>query len=74
MCMLRLSTAINGKIISNYPDFGDAMYRLLFNQAIFPRIQNSQRKTLNLLFCRCGLLDNFRKFEKFQTKHFVPKS
>ena len=72
MCMLGLSSAIKGKIISHYPDSGDAMYRLLFNQAIFPRIQNSQQKAFNLLFCRCGPLGNFRKFEKFQTNHFVP--
>ena len=48
------------------------MRRLLFNQVIFPRNQNSQQKTFNLLFCRCEPLGNFRKFEKFQTKHFVP--
>ena len=72
MCMLGLSSVIKGKIISHYPDIGDAMCRLLFYQVIFPRIQNSQQKTFNLLFCRCEPLGNFRKFEKFQTKHFVP--
>ena len=72
MCMLGLSLAIKGKIISRYPDSGDAVYRLHFNQAIFPRIQNSQQKAFNLLFCRCEPLGNFRKFEKFQTNHFVP--
>ena len=72
MCMLGLSSAIKGKIISHYPDFGDAMYRLLVNQVIFPCIQNSQQKTFNFLFCRCEPLGNFRKFEKFQTNHFVP--
>ena len=72
MCMLGLSSAIKGKIISHYPHSCDAIYRLPFNQAIFPCIQNSQQKTFNLLFCRCEPLGNFRKFEKFQTKHFVP--
>ena len=72
MCMLGLSSAIKGKIISHYPDGGDAMYRGLINQAIFPRIQNSQQKAFNLLFCRCEPLGNFRKFEKSQTNHFVP--
>ena len=48
------------------------MCRLLFNQVIFPCIQNSQQKTFNLLFCKCEPLGNFRKFEKFQTNHFVP--
>ena len=72
MCMLGLSSAIKGKIISHYPDIGDAMCRVLFDQVIFPRIQNSQQKTFNLLFCRCEPLGNFRKFEKFQTNHFVP--
>ena len=72
MCMLALSSAIKGKIISHYPDSGDTMYRLLFNQAIFPRIQNSQQKAFNLLFCRCEPLGNFRKFEKFQANHFLP--
>ena len=72
MCMLGLSSAIKGKIISHYPDSGDAMYRLLFNQANFPRSQNSQQKSFNLMFCRCEPLGNFRKFEKFQTNHFVP--
>ena len=47
------------------------MYRFLFNQAIFPRIQNSQQKTFNLLFCRCEPLGNFRKFAKYQANHFV---
>ena len=70
--MQGLSSAIKLKIISHYPESGDAMYRLLFNQAIFPRIQNSQQKTFNLLFCRCEPFGNFRKFEKFQTNHFVP--
>ena len=68
----KIVSAIKGKIISHYPDIGDAMCRLLFNQVIFPRIQNSQQKTFNLLFCRCEPLGNFRKFEKFQTNHFVP--
>ena len=72
MCMLGLSSAIKGKIISQCHDSGDAMYRLLFNQTIFPHIQNSQQKIFNLLFCRCEPLGNFRKFEKFQTNHFVP--
>ena len=72
MCMLGLSSVIKGKIISHYPDIGDAMCRLLFNQVIFPRNQNSQQKSFNFLFCRCEPLGNFRKFEKFQTKHFVP--
>ena len=57
-------------IISHYLDSGDAVYRL--HQAIFPRIQNSQQKTFNLLFCICKPLGNFSKFEKFQTNHFVP--
>ena len=72
MCMLGLSSVIKGKIISHYPDIGDAMCRFLLNQVIFPHIQNSQQKTFNLLFCRCEPLGNFRKFEKFQTNHFVP--
>ena len=46
--------------ISHYPDSGDAMYRLLFNQ------------DFNLLVWRCEKLANFRKFEKFQTNHFLP--
>ena len=48
------------------------MCELLFNQVIFPHIQNLQQKTFNLLFCRCEPLGNFRKFEKFKTNHFVP--
>ena len=72
MCMLGLFSAINGKIISHYPDSSDAMYRLLFNQAIPPRIQNSQPKSFNLLFCRCEPLGNLKKFEKFQKNPFVP--
>ena len=48
------------------------MCELLFNQVIFPHIQNLQQKTFNLLFCRCEALGNFRKFEKFRTNHFVP--
>ena len=72
MCMLGLSSVIKGKIISHYLDIGDKTCRLLFNQVIFRRIQNSQQKTFNLLFCRCEPLGNFRKFEKFQTNHFVP--
>ena len=72
MSMLTLSLAIKGKIISHYPDSGDAMYKLLFNPAILPTIQNSQQKTFKLLFYRCEPLGNFRKFEKFQANHFVP--
>ena len=42
MCILGLFSAIKGKIISHYPDSGDTMQRLPFNQAIFPRIKNLQ--------------------------------
>ena len=62
MCMLGFSSAIKGKIISHYLDIGEAMYRLFFNQVVFPRIQNSQQKIFNLLFCRCEPLSNFIKF------------
>ena len=71
MCMLGLPSAIKGKIIFLYPDSGNAMHRLLFNQAFLPRIQNSQQKNLNLLFCGCKPLGNVRKFEKFETNLFV---
>ena len=35
MCMLGLSSAKKGKIISNCPESGDAMYRLFFNQPTY---------------------------------------
>ena len=72
MCMLGLSLPIKGKIISYYPDSGYVMYKLLFNPAILPHIQNSQQKTFKLLFYRCHPMGNFRKFENFQANHFVP--
>ena len=68
MRMLRLSSAMKGKIVSHYHSSGDVMYRLLFNQTILPRIQNSQQK----MFCRCEPLSNFRKLQKFERSHFVP--
>ena len=72
MCMLGLFSAIKENIISHYPNSSDAMYRLRFNRTIFPRIQNSQQKSFNLLFCRCEPVGHFRKFEKFQANHLVP--
>ena len=72
MCILGLSSSIKEKVISHYPDSGGAMHRHLFNQAIFSCIKNLQQKIFNLLFCRCKPLGNFRKFEKFQTNHYVP--
>ena len=72
MCILGLSSAIKGKIISHYPDSGDAMPRLFFNQDMFPHFKNLQQKIFNLLFCRCEPLGNFRNFGKFQTNRFVP--
>ena len=71
MCMLGFSSAVKGKIVSNYLDNDDAMHRVLFNQTILPRIHNLQHTFFNLLFCVCEPLGNLRKIEKCQTNYFV---
>ena len=47
MCILRLSSAIKGKIICHYLDIGDAMYRLFLIRLFFhaSRIHNKKLST-----------------------------
>ena len=53
ICILALSTVVNRKICSLYPDFGHEKYKLLFNQEIHPR---HALPTLLLLFVSYLLL------------------
>ena len=57
ICVLALSSVINHKIISYYPDFGSIKHKLLYNQHIDPRppLESSNSSpVINILFCREG--------------------
>ena len=72
ICVLALSSVINHKIISYYPDFGSIKHKLLYNQHIDPRppLESSNSSpVINILFCREGPMTSGHEFIP---NHFVP--
>ena len=66
LCILALSSVINRRIQTFYPDFGVHKYKLFFNQTIQPRCFVSSAENINM-FCREG-----SQLTPFQPNHFVP--
>lgn len=73
MCMLALSTIVNKKIETIYPDTDD-LYSSVFNGIIFPRPAETIDATvvdkISILWSRIGELQ--KKKGKFSANHFVP--
>ena len=69
--VLALSSVVNRKICTYYPDFGSLKYKLLFNQQIDPRppVKPSNGSIINILFCREGPMSSG---VTFTPNHFVP--
>ena len=72
MCLLGLSSALKGQVLSFYPDVGDFNHKHLFNCHITPRTSSINQKCFRILFCRNEPFGTFVKSAKFQSNHFVP--
>ena len=55
-------------IFTYYPDFGQAIYKLIFNQELKPRPYSRLVLSIHILFCRNGKCN---ANEPFQPDHFV---
>ena len=68
-CILSLSSVIKRSIITCYPDFGIAKYRVVFNQKVWPRCKDNCFVPFRILFCG---LSNVEKNTNFCPSHYVP--
>ena len=62
LCILSLSSVIKRSIITCYPDFGIAKYRVVFNQKVLPRCKDNCFVPFRILFCG---LSNVKKIPTF---------
>lgn len=71
LCILALSTVVCRKIVTLFPDCGDAMQKVLRSSMIFPRQECVSDTPLYILHCK---LDRLLQIPKnfFQINHFVP--
>ena len=55
LCILALSSVLDRKVISLYPDCGEPKFKLLFNQEINPHVSSlPSYDALYILFCNSG--------------------
>ena len=67
LCILALSSVCNKSICSLYPDFGEKLFRDLFNCVIHPRGESvTGQPNINILLCRSGITI----LRKKETTHF----
>ena len=71
MCLLGLSSALKGQVLSFYPDVGDFNHKKLFNCQITPRTSSINQNCFRILFCRNETFGTFVKPVGFQSNHFV---
>lgn len=70
LCILGLSSVINRKIVTYYPDCGERRWKLLFNRQIKPRSSlKTGLENLHILFCFEGVI---KSGDAFKSNHFVP--
>ena len=70
LSILALSSVVDRKVISLYPDCEESKFKLLFNQEINPRVSSLLLyDALYILFCNSGPV---AVGKPFQPNHFVP--